>query len=305
MWCKITNQSGGRIIPHTIPVMFGRMLEVPASCNGVARFTFDYLCGRPVGAADYIAVSKNYHTVFISDIPVMSMRIRDKVRRFITLVDELYNHHCCLFCTAEASIDDLFQGTDEGTLFDLESFQFETETDDGKLRRDVLASGSMGSVAAPSKITSLLSGQEEMFAFRRAVRFTGTVDKLTRQPIKGRKSGGGIRFGEMERDSVLAHGAAYLLHDRLHTCSDYHIVDVCSLCRSILTTSFIQQQKRATREIGGLPPGRAPKKVTCHACKTSRGMETVAMPYVFRYLAAELATMNIKMNLQLSNGAGT
>ncbi|XP_077212018.1 uncharacterized protein LOC143847172 isoform X3 [Tasmannia lanceolata] len=168
MWCKITNQSGGRIIPHTIPVMFGRMLEVPASCNGVARFTFDYLCGRPVGAADYIAVSKNYHTVFISDIPVMSMRIRDKVRRFITLVDELYNHHCCLFCTAEASIDDLFQGTDEGTLFDLESFQFETETDDGKLRRDVLASGSMGSVAAPSKITSLLSGQEEMFAFRRA-----------------------------------------------------------------------------------------------------------------------------------------
>ncbi|XP_077245780.1 nuclear RNA polymerase A2 isoform X2 [Tasmannia lanceolata] len=137
------------------------------------------------------------------------------------------------------------------------------------------------------------------------VRSTGTVDKLTRQPIKGRKSGGGIRFGEMERDSVLAHGAAYLLHDRLHTCSDYHIADVCSLCGSILTTSFIQQQKRATREIGGLPPGRAPKKVTCHTCKTSRGMETVAMPYVFRYLAVELAAMNIKMNLQLSNGAGT
>ncbi|KAI3416630.1 uncharacterized protein J3R85_015253 [Psidium guajava] len=136
------------------------------------------------------------------------------------------------------------------------------------------------------------------------VRSTGTVDQITRQPIKGRKRGGGIRFGEMERDSMLAHGAAYLLHDRLHTCSDYHITDVCSLCGSMLTTEFVQPQRRAGREIGGLLPLRAPKKVTCHSCQTSRGMETVAMPYVFRYLAAELAAMSIKMTLHLSNGAG-
>ncbi|KAF7836196.1 DNA-directed RNA polymerase I subunit 2 [Senna tora] len=136
------------------------------------------------------------------------------------------------------------------------------------------------------------------------VRSTGTIDQVTRQPIKGRKRGGGIRFGEMERDSLLAHGAAYLLHDRLHTCSDHHIADVCSLCGSLLTTTFQQPQRRPVREIGGLPPGKALKKVFCHACKTSRGMETVAMPYVFRYLAAELAAMNIKMTLQLSNGAG-
>lgn len=73
MWCKIINESGGRIVLNTIRVMFGRyvynvinflnrgffqlvlilcfqirILEVPESCNGVARFTFDYLCGRPV-----------------------------------------------------------------------------------------------------------------------------------------------------------------------------------------------------------------------------------------------------------------
>ncbi|MED6173335.1 DNA-directed RNA polymerase I subunit RPA2 [Stylosanthes scabra] len=136
------------------------------------------------------------------------------------------------------------------------------------------------------------------------VRSTGTTDQLTKQPIKGRKRGGGVRFGEMERDSLLAHGAAYLLHDRLHTCSDYHIADVCSICGSLLTTVFIQQQKRPVRQIGGLPPGRAPKKVTCHACQTSKGMEAVAMPYVFRYLATELAAMNIKLTLKLSNQAG-
>lgn len=67
------------------------------------------------------------------------------------------------------------------------------------------------------------------------VRSTGSVNPLTRQPIKGRKFGGGIRFGEMERDSLLAHGAAYLVHDRLHTCSDYHVMDICASCGSLLS----------------------------------------------------------------------
>ncbi|XP_021758188.1 AFG1-like ATPase isoform X1 [Chenopodium quinoa] len=168
-WYEVTNEYGGIVTTESIPVMFGRCLDVPQSCNGVARFSFEYLCGRPVGAADYIALAKNYHTVFISDIPAMSMRIRDKARRFITLIDELYNHHCRLFCSAACSIDDLFQGTEEGTLFDLESFQFETEMEGSKLRRDVLTEGSMGSGGSPSGIISILSAQEEMFAFHRAI----------------------------------------------------------------------------------------------------------------------------------------
>ncbi|KAF7137158.1 hypothetical protein RHSIM_Rhsim07G0157100 [Rhododendron simsii] len=204
VWNEVARHSKGRITSDTIAVMFGRTLEVPQCCNGVARFTFEYLCGRPVGAADYIAIAKNFHTVFISDIPMMSMRIRDKgdneaaacsddlqavleegldfalaARRFITLIDELYNYHCSLFCTAAASIDDLFQGTEEGKLFDLERqvklsafhncFQFETETQGGKLRRNVLESGDVSSGGAPAGIISMLSGEEEMFAFRRAV----------------------------------------------------------------------------------------------------------------------------------------
>ncbi|XP_047071285.1 AFG1-like ATPase [Lolium rigidum] len=169
MWHDITNQTGGNITAVTIPVMFGRSLEIPQSCSGVARFDFEYLCGRPVGAADYIAVAKNYHTVFITDLPAMSMKIRDKARRFITLIDELYNHHCRLICLAISSIDDLFQGTEEGPLFDLESFQFETEAEGTKLRRDVFAEGKVGVGPSAKGLVSMLSGQEEMFAFRRAI----------------------------------------------------------------------------------------------------------------------------------------
>eukprot|EP00124_Ichthyophonus_hoferi_P001936 Ihof_evm9s116 gene=Ihof_evmTU9s116 len=67
------------------------------------------------------------------------------------------------------------------------------------------------------------------------VRTTGPIDPKTHQPVKGRKRAGGIRLGEMERDSLLAHGTAYLLHDRLFHCSDASVCNVCTLCGSILS----------------------------------------------------------------------
>jgi len=87
------------------------------------------------------------------------------------------------------------------------------------------------------------------------VRSTGPVNPVTRQPIKGRKFGGGIRFGEMERDALLAHGAAYLLHDRLHTCSDYTVMEICSACGSLLSPNqYIPSSSAADlpRAAGGM-----------------------------------------------------
>jgi DNA-directed RNA polymerase beta subunit len=66
------------------------------------------------------------------------------------------------------------------------------------------------------------------------VRSSGPINQLTRQPVKGRKRGGGIRFGEMERDALIGHGTAFLIHDRLMNCSDRHVAEVCTRCKSIL-----------------------------------------------------------------------
>mmetsp|Transcript_19572 Transcript_19572/g.16726 ORF Transcript_19572/g.16726 Transcript_19572/m.16726 type:complete len:97 (+) Transcript_19572:551-841(+) len=66
-------------------------------------------------------------------------------------------------------------------------------------------------------------------------RATGPVDVLTQQPVKGRKKQGGIRVGEMERDSFLAHGVSYILRDRLLNCSDRTEGLVCLKCGSLLS----------------------------------------------------------------------
>lgn len=135
------------------------------------------------------------------------------------------------------------------------------------------------------------------------VRAVGKNNRLTRQPIKGRKVGGGIRFGEMERDSLLAHGAAYLLHDRLHYCSDYHVLDVCKTCGSII--SLLHKPSPSERVfsngLGSVAVGRqAHKAATCLVCKEDGRPERVSIPYVLKYLVAELAVMGIKVNLDVS-----
>ncbi|KXS19140.1 beta and beta-prime subunits of DNA dependent RNA-polymerase [Gonapodya prolifera JEL478] len=120
------------------------------------------------------------------------------------------------------------------------------------------------------------------------VRTVGPVHNLTQQPVKGRKRAGGIRFGEMERDSLLAHGTSFLLQDRLMNCSDYSQSYICKTCGSILTPSPHPPSTMVTSRR---------ERVTCGTCKSSKGIDTVAIPYVFRYLATELLAMNIKLTL--------
>ncbi len=90
-----------------IPVQ-GRLLEIPAASGGIARFAFAELCQQAVGAADYIEVARQFHTVFLEGIPRLEAAQRNAARRLINLVDILYEHHVNLICSAEVEPDQLY-----------------------------------------------------------------------------------------------------------------------------------------------------------------------------------------------------
>jgi cell division protein ZapE len=106
-----------------IEVMQGRTLEVKIACAGVARFHFDELCNRPLGAADYLAITKNFHTVFVEQIPELSIDNRNELRRFILLIDELYQRHTRVVCSAATPAHELLK-IDPNSPHD-EAFAFE------------------------------------------------------------------------------------------------------------------------------------------------------------------------------------
>ncbi|XP_068183212.1 DNA-directed RNA polymerase I subunit RPA2 [Antennarius striatus] len=123
------------------------------------------------------------------------------------------------------------------------------------------------------------------------VRTTGARDKVTNQPVGGRNIQGGIRFGEMERDALLAHGSSFLLHDRLFNCSDRTAAQVCVDCGSLLSPLLEKP-----------PPYWSTirhRRTVCTLCGKSDSIDSVSVPYVFRYFVAELAAMNIKVRLDV------
>ncbi|CAI5463904.1 unnamed protein product [Closterium sp. Yama58-4] len=202
-----------RVYPPSPPLPLNslspyRYLRVPVSVHGIARFSFSELCANTLGPPDYLALALRYHTLFLSEIPVLSRSVHDQARRFLTLTDELYNHRCLLVCSAAAAPNKLFKGLlervgsggvrepggggegggrggegrvdvegevekEEGGIvprIDLESLQFESEVGGSRLRRDVLAEGGRSALTSSSTLpVRQLSGREEEFAFHRAV----------------------------------------------------------------------------------------------------------------------------------------
>ncbi|KAM8945485.1 DNA-directed RNA polymerase I subunit RPA2 [Pelodytes ibericus] len=123
------------------------------------------------------------------------------------------------------------------------------------------------------------------------VRTTGARDKVTNQPVGGRNIQGGIRFGEMERDALLAHGTSFLLHDRLFNCSDRSVAHVCVECGSLLSP-FLEKPPPSWSSMRN-------RKHYCTLCNRIDTVDTISVPYVFRYFVAELAAMNINVKLNV------
>ncbi|MHA1569093.1 MAG: cell division protein ZapE [Alphaproteobacteria bacterium] len=98
-------------------VVQARALVVPEAAKGVARFTFADLCERPLGAADYLAIAARYHTLILAGIRRMTPERRNEAKRFVILIDSLYEHGVNLVCAAEGPPRDLYPAGDGGFEF--------------------------------------------------------------------------------------------------------------------------------------------------------------------------------------------
>lgn len=88
----------------------GRRITVPEAADGVARFSFEELCGRPLAASDYLKIAARFDTIILSGIPVMGPARREEAKRFINLVDTLYDRGVRLIASAEAEPEALWAG---------------------------------------------------------------------------------------------------------------------------------------------------------------------------------------------------
>jgi len=88
--------------------VYGRNLLVPRHFSGVTHWTFDELCTTNLGPADYITLASTFHTLILTDVPILTLLHKNEARRLITLLDALYEARCKLLIRAEAGPDDLF-----------------------------------------------------------------------------------------------------------------------------------------------------------------------------------------------------
>ena len=97
--------------------VMGRQLIIPVAAGGVARFDFETLCGQPLGPGDYLALATHYEALIIDAVPVLSSENYNHARRFITLIDALYEHRVKLVASAAAIPDRLYLEGDDTRAF--------------------------------------------------------------------------------------------------------------------------------------------------------------------------------------------
>jgi len=109
-WSRLVLDNGGG--PTTL-VVKGHPVHVPKATFGAARFSFHDLCEQPLGAADYLRIAREYHTLVLDHVPVMRYETRNAAKRFIALIDTLYDNSVKLVASAQAQPHELYRA-DEG-----------------------------------------------------------------------------------------------------------------------------------------------------------------------------------------------
>lgn len=99
--------AGNRIGPRKID-LGGRFLEIPQAAGGLARTSFAELCLKPLGTQDFLALAREFHTLILDDIPQLDFSMRNETKRFINLIDILYENHVKLIASAAVQPQDLY-----------------------------------------------------------------------------------------------------------------------------------------------------------------------------------------------------
>jgi cell division protein ZapE len=108
-WNRLTDDAEPK--PDSLTVK-GRKIVIPASAHQVARIPFADLCEKPLGPSDYLELGAQYSTVILDDIPALGPEKRDVARRFVTLIDALYEHRTVLICSAATPPESIYDGDD-------------------------------------------------------------------------------------------------------------------------------------------------------------------------------------------------
>ena len=124
--------------PGQLKISWNRQLPVPGQGDGFAQFHFDDLCRKPLAAEDFLIIASSYHTLFLHDVPRLTLEEHNEARRFTNLVDALYEHSVRLVCHCEGRLEEVLQSiqvlqgaSEDDDNFDAESLGiFETMYDD-------------------------------------------------------------------------------------------------------------------------------------------------------------------------------
>jgi cell division protein ZapE len=110
--------TGGAPAGPTRLMVMGRTLKVPLAAAGVARYDFAALCGTALGAGDYLALATHFHALLLDGVPRLSPDNFDEARRFIVLIDALYDHRVKLVASADATPDQIYRRGEGANAFE-------------------------------------------------------------------------------------------------------------------------------------------------------------------------------------------
>jgi cell division protein ZapE len=114
---RLTGRPRGERVTLTV---MGHPVEVPQAAGGVARFDFHDLCAVPLGASDFLAIARQFHTVILENIPRLTFDRRNEAKRFIILIDALYDAHVKLLASAEADAPGLYEAESGREAFEFD-----------------------------------------------------------------------------------------------------------------------------------------------------------------------------------------